>query len=101
MWIRTFDGLALAMVGAQFVHSASWAVLLSIHYAQQRDYHKRPQAITVREFARVTGYWPSKIQLALQELEQRGVIEVKRGLRRSSASVYSVAFPGRWNEPES
>ena len=100
MFIRTFDGMALSMVGAQLVHSASWAVLLAIHYAQQRDYHKRPQAVTVREFAQVTGYWPSKIQLALRELECRGIITVKRGKGRREASVYGIAFQSHWKEPK-
>jgi DNA-binding MarR family transcriptional regulator len=101
MWIRTFDGLALAMVHARIVNATSWAVLLAIHYAQQRDYHKRPQAITVREFAQVTGFARSNIQSALRELEQRGIIEVKRGKGRREASTYSVAFQSRWKEPGS
>jgi DNA-binding MarR family transcriptional regulator len=100
MWIRTFDGMAVAIIRARLKHPASWAVLMAIHYRQQRDYRKRAQAITVRTFASETGFPKSKVQQALKELESRRVIEVRRGNGRREASVYEVTYHSRWTEPE-
>jgi hypothetical protein len=96
MFIRTFDGLVVAIIRARLKSPAAFACLAAIHWRQQRDYHKRPQAITVREFARETRYLKSTVQLALSELETRGIIKVTRG---HGASVYEVAFHARWKEP--
>lgn len=98
MFIKTLDGLALAIAGARLRYRASYACLIAIHYQEQRDFRKRPQAITVRDFVEVTGCWKSEVQLGLKELEHRGIIEVKRGKGRSEATSYSVAPRTRWKE---
>jgi hypothetical protein len=95
------DGTALAMLSARFKHTASYAVLLAIHYRQQRDFQHNPQAITVREFASVTGHSKSEVQRALKELETREIITITRGRGHKVTSVYGVAYPGRWKEPPS
>jgi len=98
--VKLFDGLALAMIKARLVREAGPYVLLAIHWRVQSDYKRNPQAITLREFCAATGYARSTVQLALAELEQRGIIKVRRGNGRSAASVYEIVHQSRWTAPE-
>lgn len=84
------------MARARLKHAASYAVFWAIHYRQQRDYHRSPQPITVREFVKATGYALSSVQQALIELEERRMIQVSRGERRSQATVYGVIAAVNW-----
>ena len=98
-FVKLYDGLALAMIKARLVRQASPYVLLAIHWRVQSDYKRNPQAITLREFCAATGYARSTIQLALSELQQRGIIAVRRRSAKA-VGVYEIIHHTRWQGPE-
>jgi hypothetical protein len=99
-FVKTYDGLSLAMMCARLTRPASHPILWAIHWRVQSNYKRNPQAITLREFCAATGYARSTVQLALAELEERGMIKVRRGNGRRAASIYELVNHDRWQAPE-